>query len=67
MNRKTTWEKQGSYKSFNTGKPMIIVLDKATGATVLEPLHKQKAHKCEIWDINPGGYCNVCGAGRDHS
>lgn len=40
MNRFTTWVKQGKYRSFRTGKPMILVLDKITGATVLEPLKK---------------------------
>ena len=42
MNRKKLWKSQGSYKSFNTGKPMVLVMDEKTGATVLEPLKKTK-------------------------
>jgi len=36
-----TWKKQGSYKSFNTGKPMILVMN-SKGQTVLDPLHTKK-------------------------
>jgi len=42
-NRKKAWIAQGSYKSFNTGKPMLMRLDDATGATILEPLHRTSA------------------------
>ena len=54
MNRKKIWEKQGKYKSFNTGEPMILVMDKETGATILEPLKKPtKCKECfEIKDKN---------------
>lgn len=45
MNRKQTWKAQGSYRSFRTNKPMLLVLDKATGATVLEPLHTEAKSK----------------------
>lgn len=40
MNRKEIWKSQGEYKSIKTKKPMILVMDKETGATVLEPLYK---------------------------
>ncbi len=40
MTRKEIWKRQGEYKSFNTGKPMILV--NVNGATVLEPLYKPK-------------------------
>ena len=42
-----TWKAQGEYKSINTGKPMILVMDKETGATVLEPLYKSRNIKKE--------------------
>ena len=41
-NLKKLWVSQGSYRSINTGKPMVLVLDKETGATVLQPLYKSK-------------------------
>ncbi len=41
MNRKEIWKAQGEYRSVNTGEPMILVLSKETGATVLEPLNKK--------------------------
>lgn len=37
--RKETWKKQGSYRSFKTGKPMILEMDKS-GVTVLSPLRR---------------------------
>jgi hypothetical protein len=42
MNRKELWKAQGSYKSFNTGKPMLLTMDDKTGATVLEPLYIER-------------------------
>lgn len=41
MNRFETWKKQGEYRTAD-GMPYILVMDKETGATVLEPLHKYK-------------------------
>jgi hypothetical protein len=40
MSRLKSWIAQGRYKSFTTGKPMLLVLSKETGATILEPLYK---------------------------
>lgn len=40
MNKLKLWKKQGSYKSFRTGKPMVLVNE--DGATVLKPLRKPK-------------------------
>lgn len=53
MNRYQTWKKQGRYRSFITGKPMLLVLDPKTGATVLEPLTPEKHdlscyHNCMV-------------------
>lgn len=47
MNRYKTWKAQGEYKSIGAqgnkkGVKMILVMDKNTGATVLEPLYKTK-------------------------
>lgn len=40
MTRLEKWKKQGSYKSIRTGEPMLLVIDKETGATILEPLYR---------------------------
>lgn len=40
--RKKLWIAQGRYLSIKTKKPMLLVLDKNTGKTVLEPLYKTK-------------------------
>lgn len=40
--RLEAWKAQGRYKSFNTGKPMLLELDEKTGATTLSPLYKNK-------------------------
>ncbi len=40
MNRQKLWVSQGKYKSIKTGQPMLLVMDKETGETVLEPLYK---------------------------
>lgn len=50
MNRKKIWEAQGKYRSINTGKPMLLVLDKETGATVLEPLYTPRPKWCFYCD-----------------
>ena len=47
MNKQKEWIKQGKYKTLGLqgnkkGVKMILVLDKKTGATVLEPVTKQK-------------------------
>lgn len=43
MTRIDSWKSQGSYKSFKTGKPMLLNMNKNTGATELESLHKKKS------------------------
>jgi len=40
MNRKELWKKQGGYRT-KKGVPMLLVLDKKTQATMLEPLKKR--------------------------
>jgi len=58
MNRKNLWISQGKYKSFNTDKPMVLVMDEKTGATVLEPLYKTKITEEKARLLN---YCVGCG------
>jgi predicted amidophosphoribosyltransferase len=66
MNKLKLWKSQGSYKSFNTGKPMVLVMDKNTGETVLEPLIKAKlicggcAKPIPKYEDFPGTLCITC-------
>ncbi len=58
MNRRDSWKAQGSYRSFNTGKPMILVNN--GGATVLEPLTPEvrKCKRCgDPLDLNDDIIC----------